>query len=255
MKRKINRFAKQLDNIFGIKIFTLITISTSALLYVYSFVFSMNCEALYNIPAKYFSYTIFDIVPYGILIFLTTVALLYNHFFYKNNQQGQNLVDKTFYLQGTIIPGLVFFIIEFTIFYLLFIKNHYLIIYVNPLLLTIIVIILMIINIFSFIPVSHQNINKTLKSIIIATSVIIKVLVILGLFFTILNATPIKKSYETTSINNENYVILSEYESNYLVVKYEFTKENSIFYTSEYQLVDKEGLTIKQIPFKNIEYK
>ena len=69
------------------------------------------------------------------------------------------------------------------------------------------------------------------------------------------NATPISKSYETTTINNNKYVILSEYESDYLVVKYDDTNETTIFFTSEYQLVNKENLNIKPLSFPNIEYK
>ena len=56
-------------------------------------------------------------------------------------------------------------------------------------------------------------------------------------------------------IINNKYVILSEYESDYLVVKYDDTNETTIFFTSEYQLVNKENLNIKPLSFPNIEYK
>ena len=46
-----------------------------------------------------------------------------------------------------------------------------------------------------------------------------------------------------------------EYESDYLVVKYDDTNETTIFFTSEYQLVNKENLNIKPLSFPNIEYK
>lgn len=56
-------------------------------------------------------------------------------------------------------------------------------------------------------------------------------------------------------INNENYVILSEYNQNYLVVKYESISTKTIFYTNKYQLIDEKGLIVQLSSFENIECK
>jgi hypothetical protein len=199
-------------------------------------------------------------MPYAILFFFIVVAFIYNYFFYKNNNLGNNLSSKIFYLSGAIVPGLVFSIIEFTLFYIFSLKFNWIENFLTPLFVTVIYIVMLIVSTFSFVKIpdsisGHLKLKKRIKKSTVFFSVIIYASITISYIFLFFNATPISKSYETTTINNNKYVILSEYESDYLVVKYDDTNETTIFFTSEYQLVNKENLNIKPLSFPNIEYK
>lgn len=119
---------------------------------------------------------------------------------------------------------------------------------------------MLILGIFSFVKFP-DNIRKPskfkeiIKKIILIISILVKTTVIICFFVAFLNATPTNKSYETTSINDKDYVILSEDENNYLVVEYNITKETTYFFTSEYQWIDKEGIIIQLSKLSNIECK
>lgn len=260
IENKFAKFSNRLDKTLGIKIFALISSVLPLLFYVNSFMFSINCQNLYGIPSKYFSITMHDIMPYAILFFFIVVAFIYNYFFYKNNNLGNNLSSKIFYLNGAIVPGLVFSIIEFTLFYIFSLKFNWIENFLTPLFVTVIYIVMLIVSTFSFVKIpdsisGHLKLKKRIKKSTVFFSVIIYASITISYIFLFFNATPISKSYETTTINNNKYVILSEYESDYLVVKYDDTNETTIFFTSEYQLVNKENLNIKPLSFPNIEYK
>lgn len=255
-KDKLIKYIKISNDLLGIKFFPLLTAITPIIICLYSFHYSMKCQSTYNIPLKYFSFTINDIMPYGLIITLIIVAILYNYLFYKKINKGNKIIDKTFYLVGTVIPGFIFTYIEFILFYLIFINNKF-----NPVLPNtiwlVISIVMVIINILSFWHISDikTKLRRFIYYIATTLSVIIKVIVIFAFFIALIYASPIKSMYETTMINNENYVILSEYNQNYLVVKYENTDTNTIFYTSEYQLIHEEGLVMQFSSFENIECK
>lgn len=256
IKDKLIKYMKISNNLLGIKHFPLLTAITPIIICLYSFNYSMKCQNTYNIPSKYFSFTINDIMPYGILITFIIVAILYNYLFYKKINKGNKIIDKTFYFVGAVIPGFIFTYIEFILFYLIFINGNF-----NPVLpnITWLIIlgIIVIINILSFWHISDTSTKSRKITYYIATtlSIIIKITVIIAFLFAFINASPIRKMYETTMINNENYVILSEYNQNYLVVKYESIDTNTIFYTSKYQLIKEEGLVMQFYSFENIECK
>lgn len=257
----LTKFSNKLNNVLGIKTFGFITAISPFLYYIYSLIFSFNCQNLYHIPAKYFNVTLYDILPYGSVFLLIIIAFLYNAFFYKNDKGKYNLTSKLLYLGGALVPGFIFSIIELTLFYIFalnfdwefeFLNSYYSII--------VIYIIMLILGIFSFVKFP-DNIRKPskfkeiIKKIILIISILVKTTVIICFFVAFLNATPTNKSYETTSINDKDYVILSEDENNYLVVEYNITKETTYFFTSEYQWIDKEGIIIQLSKLSNIECK
>ena len=168
--------------------------------------------------------------------------------------KGNKIIDKTFYHVGSVIPGLIFTYMEFILLYLIFINNKF-----NPVLPNIIwlviSIVMVIINILSFWHISDikTKLHKIIYYISTTLSVIIKVTVIFTFFVAFLYTSPIKNMYETTMINNKDYVILSEYNQKYLVAEYKNIDTNTIFYTSEYQLINNEGLVIRFSSFENIE--
>ena len=254
------KLSNRLYETLGIKIFTLISTVLPLLFYVHSFMFSINCQNLYGIPSKYFSITMHDIMPYAILFFFIVVTFIYNYFFYKNNNLGNNLSSKIFYLSGAIVPGLAFSIIELTLLYIFVLQYNWVTKALNYIPLTLIYILMLFLSVLSFVRIPNDMIkHKKLKTIIKKASSICSIIiyssVILSFVFLFFNATPINKSYETTIVNNSQYVILSEYENKYLIVKYDNTKDTTVFFTNEYQLINKENLKLKLSTFPNIECK
>lgn len=256
VKDKIIKYIKKCDSLLGVKLFPLVTTIIPIIIWLYSFNYSIKCQNTYNIPSKYFSFTTNDIMLYGLLIILIIGTILYNYFFYKKTIKENQIIDKTLYPVGAVIPGLTFTYIEFILFYLIFINSKF-----NPILpnITWLIIfgVILIINILSFWHISDTSTKPRKITYFITTilSVIIKLTVILAFLFAFINANPIRGKYETTMINNENYVILSEYNQNYLVVKYESISTKTIFYTSKYQLIDEKGLIVQLSSFENIECK
>ena len=204
-------------------------------------------------------------------------ALIYNYLFYKNNNPEETTEKtsakasrkissgKIFYSSGAIFSGLAFSITEFVLFYILMIHYASIPLYsfiFNPCFILIIYIIMLIVSIISFIKIpatedkNPKSKSKTIVKIVkIVTTVSVYSFLIIGFIYIIFNIPSANKSYEITNINNNKYVILSEYEGDYLVVKYEDTSENTIFFTSEYQLVNKENLHINRCFFYDVKYK
>lgn len=95
-KDKLINFIKVCNDLLGIKLLPFLTAIIPIMICLYSFHHSMKCQSTYNIPSKYFSLTMNDIMPYGIIITLIIFAILYNYFFYKKINKGDKIIDKTF---------------------------------------------------------------------------------------------------------------------------------------------------------------
>lgn len=264
IESKLTETSERLEKALGIKTFAIFSTSLTLLFYIYSFMYSINCQNLYGIPAKYFNITIRNIIPYVLPLFLIVVALIYYYHFSKNNNFENTLLRKIYCLWNAFVPGLVFSIIEFTLFYIFLLKYNWNANFLNSFSVTAIYISMLIFSIVSFVKIPENTPNSTpkylkfkkaIKKVSLSFSIILYTAIIISYVFLFFNATPINASCETTVINNKNYVILSEYDGDYLVVEYDDTNDTTVFFTSEYQLVDKEALNIKVLSFSNIEYK
>lgn len=264
MRRKINRFL----NLHIKKHKELITIflSITSILYVglrlfyNEYFFQPKCEEYYGIPGKYFSTNInFKIVTI-IIVFAYILLILYfpirikqiMNKSRKSNQETKYNKSWTFmFVMGLITTLVLITISQMSIEYMVnyrytdrlsicffsFLAKNINIIFFLICLSSLCIAIFFYGNLKIINKIKYNLIKKIFLDILIIVMFIDLIIISYGTTIKFLSSIDQKKDYEFITVNQKDYVILSEYDGKYLVTPYVNDNGAYTFYTINMNLL------------------
>ncbi len=236
--------------------------------FIYNVFYQSECEKFYGVPSKYFHSSINNILIYlgGILILILLGA---STIFLKKYDEKNNVKVKgvTLYVSVLAISvGLIFGLLNVYNLIEIMKQTHKTndffrsinIFLNNNAVLTIIVVIAL--SVIAWLGITLNDIINSIKSIRIKTtiniicvfSIVLSILLMTyGTIFKLSISIEDKTKYEFVILDKDDYVILSEYNDKFLIVKYEIDNNGQyIFDTSKYWFCEKNQGSYSYISLK-----
>lgn len=232
----------------------IVSLVSSILVLILNEKYKSDCEQFYQIPGKYFSPSLnnilFLIIMFGGLSFLGIMPSI----MLKFEKNAKNSV-KIFCIFFATFVGLIMGIVMFL--FLGMTKS----IYDNWFCLILVAVAFIFTFVGIFMLTSKDNFEGILKNKLFGTVfIVIFVLSVVGAMFTVVNSSKIifrnvkyKSLYEFTTVQNSPYIIVSEYDGNYVVMSYHIEKDKYVLYKGNYKLIGKNSCDT--IEYKSIDIK
>lgn len=271
--QKTNRFKNFADFIFrkSIKVIPFLVSIIPVIDFVCNFLYKNNCEKFYNIPARYFSQSIYNTLILAffavLLVVLAIIPAIKQH--WERNKNRLSTLKTVYNVSLSVGIGLVaglmntLYLIEtinlfseinypYNSISSLFFSIDENIFIVIILAITLICVLGLLFN-YKF-PNIRNRFLKYSVSIIVALSIAFNILMVIGGITTrFINSYSIqyKTKYEIASVQDEKFAVLSDYENKKLVVKFDILDNNGqktyTFKTNEYFFIDPDECTFSYI--------
>ena len=259
-KIKCKADASIVENIFSKKDLILSVTGVLTVLYpiantIYKMIYQSECEKYYSLPGRYFYASIDNSLVYlGAIIILSLICFMPSYM--KKHDENQKNTTKgpvVYTLLLAIVIGMEWGMINVfnlsTIMKQAYKTNHFFgcindILNRNAYVTVSVVILLGIITVLGFTYMDGmkfvrwrvvRNIWKKLFVISFSLSLLIMVY---GSIFKLSISIEDKTKYEVVTVEDKDYVVLTEYHDKLLVVPYEIDDEQYIFETKQYIFVD-----------------
>lgn len=237
-----------------------------------NYIYQNNCAKYYKIPAKYFSKTIdIDLIFIGLallLLVISVIPVLIQRYSVKCKTDTNEKLAYMIFLE--VIVGMTVGFVNIYYLILIFnnsnipdwIKNIYAII-IFPhneytaifiiILFYVACVVLLLLN-HNFKKIKRSFVRKFLYSFMCILIVFNILIVLMGICSKVNPPIMDKTSYEIISIQNDKYVVLSEYDNKCLCVKYKVKKEQRqnrfTLYTDSYYFFSREEGSYSYIQMK-----
>lgn len=247
-----------------VSVVALISMVYAIMNYVYVALHQIDCEQHYKIPSFYFSTSInYSLLYIGAIALVVGVCFYYPRVLRKAEIESGTTWNKAELAFYSTMLGLLYGVTNWSIlegvvtesysksdpigfFSRLIIENIWISFFL------VLALSLLAILLWAFFDVDRRNRNKRrkwLNGAAIALGIISLIISALGIFSRFNSKAEDKRNYEFITHNSSEYVVLSEYDGNALVVPFEVTVnsegEKYKFMTKEYRLIPKTDGVLK----------